>query len=148
MGNNGSRDLGGNVPNANWNGKFHVNYYNPSNANDNLRSRSEVFAGRGFYFESSFPIDQFSHKLAILEISISFCSNWIYLLSLMIRISLLSRVRFFSISILIRSFFSGSCFWILVEYAASMANSKDIRQSFSIFCWMPKRSRLFICLPF
>jgi len=41
----GSRNSDGNVPKANWNdGKFKVNYYNPDNANDNLRARSEVSA--------------------------------------------------------------------------------------------------------
>lgn len=41
----GSRYQDGNVPNVNWNpdnGKLKVNWYNPQNANDNLRSRAEV----------------------------------------------------------------------------------------------------------
>lgn len=41
----GSRNQDGNVPNVNWNPdnrKVHVNWYNPDNTNDNLRSRSEV----------------------------------------------------------------------------------------------------------
>ena len=41
----GSRSDNGNVPNANWNdGKFNVNvnWYNPDNANDNLRGRQIV----------------------------------------------------------------------------------------------------------
>lgn len=39
----GSRYSDGNVPNVNWNdGKMNVNWYNPGNANDNLRARSEV----------------------------------------------------------------------------------------------------------
>ena len=34
---------GGNVPNANWNGKFYLdNGYHPDNANPNLRARVEV----------------------------------------------------------------------------------------------------------
>ncbi len=44
-GNNGSRNVDGNVPNANWNDdKFRVNWNNPSNTNtnDNLRARSEI----------------------------------------------------------------------------------------------------------
>ena len=41
----GSRDSDGNVPNANWNDdKFRVNWNYSNNHNDNLRSRSEVFA--------------------------------------------------------------------------------------------------------
>jgi len=41
----GSRNSNDNVPNANWNdSKFHINWYNPDNANDNIRSRSEVSA--------------------------------------------------------------------------------------------------------
>ncbi len=43
----GSRSRNGNVPNANWNdGKFHVNvnWYNPDNANANLRGRQIVLA--------------------------------------------------------------------------------------------------------
>lgn len=36
----GSRNSDGNVPNVNWNDdKFHVNWYNPDNSNDNLRAR-------------------------------------------------------------------------------------------------------------
>lgn len=41
----GSRNSDGNVPNVNWNSdndKLQVNWYNPDNANDNLRGRSEV----------------------------------------------------------------------------------------------------------
>jgi len=41
----GSRNSNGNVPNVNFdsgNNKVHVNWYNPDNASDNLRSRSEV----------------------------------------------------------------------------------------------------------
>lgn len=41
----GSRNRNGNVPNVNWNldnRKVYVNYYNPDNSDDNLRSRSEV----------------------------------------------------------------------------------------------------------
>ncbi|HAT73617.1 MAG TPA: hypothetical protein DCS08_01265 [Candidatus Moranbacteria bacterium] len=40
----GSRNLDGNVPNVNFNrsdGKVNVNWTNPSNANDNLRSRQK-----------------------------------------------------------------------------------------------------------
>jgi hypothetical protein len=43
----GSRNSDGNVPNVNWNSdnrKVYVNWYNPDNCNDNLRSRSEVSA--------------------------------------------------------------------------------------------------------
>jgi hypothetical protein len=43
----GSRNSDGNVPNVNWNPdnrKVYVNWYNPDNSNDNLRSRSEVSA--------------------------------------------------------------------------------------------------------
>lgn len=45
----GSRNRDGNVPNANWNSdsrRVYVNWYNPGNANSNLRSRSEVSAKR------------------------------------------------------------------------------------------------------
>lgn len=45
----GSRNRDGNVPNVNWNAdnrKLNVNWYNPQNANDNLRSRAEV-SGKG-----------------------------------------------------------------------------------------------------
>ncbi len=41
----GSRNPDGNVPNVNWNRvnrKLKVNYYNPDNRNDNMRSRAEV----------------------------------------------------------------------------------------------------------
>jgi hypothetical protein len=41
----GSHNANGNVPNVNWNSdnrKLNVNWYNPQNANDNLRSRAEV----------------------------------------------------------------------------------------------------------
>jgi hypothetical protein len=41
----GSRNRDGNVPRVNWNPdnrKIYVNWYNPDNSNDNLRSRSEV----------------------------------------------------------------------------------------------------------
>lgn len=41
----GSRNRDGNVPNMNWNAdnrKLNVNWYNPQNANDNLRARAEV----------------------------------------------------------------------------------------------------------
>gem|GEM_PF-7031891 len=40
----GSRYADGNVPNVNWNPndrKMNVNWYNPDNANDNLRSRQK-----------------------------------------------------------------------------------------------------------
>jgi len=40
----GSRYTDGNVPNVNWNrfnDKLNVNWYNPDNANDNLRSREK-----------------------------------------------------------------------------------------------------------
>lgn len=40
-----SRYSDGNVPNVNWNSdndKLNVNWYNPDNANDNLRGRVEV----------------------------------------------------------------------------------------------------------
>ena len=43
----GSRNSDGGVPSVNYNPdnrKVYVNYYNPDNANDNLRSRSEVSA--------------------------------------------------------------------------------------------------------
>jgi hypothetical protein len=43
----GSRNQNGNVPNVNFNSdnrKINVNWYNPDNSNDNLRSRSEVSA--------------------------------------------------------------------------------------------------------
>jgi len=41
----GSRGSNGSVPNVNWNPdnrKVYVNWYNPDNSNNNLRSRSEV----------------------------------------------------------------------------------------------------------
>ena len=39
----GSRNVNGNVPNVNWNDdKLNVNWYDPQNANDNLRARAEV----------------------------------------------------------------------------------------------------------
>lgn len=41
----GSHNSDDNVPNVNWNPenrKVYVNWYNPDNSNDNLRSRSEV----------------------------------------------------------------------------------------------------------
>lgn len=39
----GSRNADGNVPNVNWNDdKLNVNWTNPDNQNDNLRSRAEV----------------------------------------------------------------------------------------------------------
>lgn len=39
----GSRNQNGNVPNVNWNDdKMNVNWYNPQNTNDNLRSREVV----------------------------------------------------------------------------------------------------------
>jgi len=41
----GSRNSDGNVPNVNWNPdnrKLKVNWYNPGNANDNLRAREVV----------------------------------------------------------------------------------------------------------
>ena len=48
----GSRRSDGSVPNVNWNTdnrKVYVNWYNPSNANSNLRARAEVsFIKRGF----------------------------------------------------------------------------------------------------
>ena len=38
----GSRYSDGNVPNVNWNdSKMNVNWYNPDNRNDNLRSRQK-----------------------------------------------------------------------------------------------------------
>jgi hypothetical protein len=41
----GSRNSNDNVPNVNFNdGKVNVNWYNPDNRNNNLRSRSEVTA--------------------------------------------------------------------------------------------------------
>jgi hypothetical protein len=47
----GSRYSDGNVPNVNWNSdnrKVNVNWYNPDNADDNIRSRSEVSAKKSF----------------------------------------------------------------------------------------------------
>ncbi len=42
----GSRNHDGNVPNVNWNdGKLNVNWYNPDNANANLRARQAVSDG-------------------------------------------------------------------------------------------------------
>lgn len=39
----GSRNDDGNVPNVNWNdGQMRVNWYNPDNANGNLRAREAV----------------------------------------------------------------------------------------------------------
>jgi len=41
----GSRNSNGNVPNVNWNDdKLNVNWYNPDNANSNIRARAEVSA--------------------------------------------------------------------------------------------------------
>lgn len=40
----GSRNSSGNVPNVNWNSdnrQLNVNWYNPDNRNDNLRSREK-----------------------------------------------------------------------------------------------------------
>lgn len=43
-----SRDSDDNVPNVNWNAdKVNVNWYNPWNANDNLRARAEISIIKG-----------------------------------------------------------------------------------------------------
>ena len=50
-GKNGSRNSDGNVPYVGWdsdNRKVYVNWYNPDNSNDNLRSRSEVSHNKEF----------------------------------------------------------------------------------------------------
>lgn len=51
----GSRNSNDNVPRSNWNNdKFYLNWYNPDNANDNLRSREKFQEippeWRDFYF--------------------------------------------------------------------------------------------------
>lgn len=52
-----SRNSDGNIPNTNWNDdKLYVNWYNPQNANPNLRARSEVSKKRAMpalFFPSS-----------------------------------------------------------------------------------------------
>jgi hypothetical protein len=74
----GSRNSDGNVPNVNWNdGKLKVNYYNPDNANGNLRSRQK-FQKRnprhlGVFFNKKMTsrnyFKYFIQPLVILEIS-------------------------------------------------------------------------------
>jgi hypothetical protein len=62
--NSGSRYSDGNVPNVNFNdGKVNVNRYDPSNSNDNLRSRLAEVSGKkekspvfsGLFCFKSFP---------------------------------------------------------------------------------------------
>ena len=63
----GSRYADGNVPNVYWNDdKMNVNWYNPDNANDNLRSRQK-FQKEVRYCGFSFRY--FIQPLVILEIS-------------------------------------------------------------------------------
>ncbi len=46
LGNHGSRNPDGNVLKANWNDdKFKVNWWNPNDANSNIRGRVEVSGG-------------------------------------------------------------------------------------------------------
>lgn len=67
VGQNGSRNPDGNVPNVNWNadnGKVNVNWHNPDNAYGNLRSRQEVSvnnpAKRDYLFCIFYPaVDHF-----------------------------------------------------------------------------------------
>ena len=66
-----SRNSNGNVPNVNWNGyngKVNVNYYNPDNANGNLRARAEISVNkppiRAYLFR------YFIQPFIILDISI------------------------------------------------------------------------------
>lgn len=57
-----SRNSDGNVPKVNWNGgKLYVNWYNPRNANSNLRAREEV-SSKG---ESSMRTLLLIHTLSI-----------------------------------------------------------------------------------
>jgi len=61
------RNSDGNVPNVNWNDdKLNVNWYNPDNANDNLRARIRSFINRnpvitGFLYKSMFNLDILSN---------------------------------------------------------------------------------------
>lgn len=56
----GSRNFNGNVPNCNRNDdNFHVNWTNPDNANDNLRSRQKFPQAKislnGIFLQISYP---------------------------------------------------------------------------------------------
>jgi len=89
----GSRNDDGNVPNVNWNdGKLKVNWYNPDNANDNLRTR-EVVSTRiipellGDYWLFVLMEIYFIQPFSILEMVCSSPSNRRYCLSVNMLIS-------------------------------------------------------------
>ena len=66
----GSRNSDGHVPNVNWNvdnRKLNVNWYNPDNANDNLRSRAEVSTKKEH--QAPFCVRYFCQPVAIRDIS-------------------------------------------------------------------------------
>ena len=78
----GSRRSDGDVPGSRWNdGKFYLNWYNPDNANDNLRSR-EKFQLRNPATVRDFYFRYFIQPLVILEISCKSDSSSMYLLFL------------------------------------------------------------------
>jgi len=64
----GSRNPNGNVPNVNWNDdKLNVNYYNPDNSNENLRTRAEVSRQEALY-SGFLSVRNCCQRVAILEI--------------------------------------------------------------------------------
>ena len=76
----GSRYDDGNVPNVNWNrynGKLNVNWYNPDNANDNLRAREKFPKLKRNPIYWDFFNKYFIQPFAILEISHKSSSRFI-----------------------------------------------------------------------
>lgn len=78
----GSRNVNGNVPNANWNDnqKFYVNWYNVNNSNDNIRARQAVSPQGLFESLRVYWVRYLIQPLVILEISCSSVSNRVYFL--------------------------------------------------------------------
>ena len=127
----GSRYLDGHVPNVNWNDdKLNVNWYNPDNTNDNLRSRQKFpkeVRYRGFSFR------YLIQPLVIFDISCRSDSILIYCFSAIILSSKLILINLFNISVLILAEFKNGNFLLLISKAVSIIRPMISIQIFSIF---------------
>lgn len=129
----GSRDPNGNVPNVNWNpdnAKLNVNWYNPNNRNDNLRSRPKFLAARRGKSSPQLLSRYLIQPFVILEISSSSAESVKYFLSLTILISFSKRIRFFITSIFIlkrssRNISDHNLIWLLKIIIKSFEKKKN-----------------------
>ena len=131
----GSRYSDGNVPNVNWNsynGKLNVNWYNPGNANSNLRSRSEVSKKEIPHYWDFFN-KYFIQPFAIFEISCKSDSSSMYFLRPIILSSWEILINRFRISIFILAEFKIGNLLVFISKEALIIKVVVSKQIFSIF---------------